>query len=512
MRIAVMNGSPKGRESVTMQYVEYMARRFSNVEFEIHDVAREIHGLERDQQRFLQVIESVRAADGVLWAFPLYILLVCSQYKRFIELIEERGVVEAFSGRYAATLSTSINFYDSGAHSYMRGVCEDLRMPFAGFYSANMHDLMKPSERTRLDGFARELFQTIRRREAIPRLHAPLAAAEAPLHLPFSEGRQPLEGFRVLIVTDALPTQQRLKALVDRFVGAFAEPPEVANLHDLDIRGGCLGCLRCGAGFQCAYAGKDAFMEFYNGTVQKADVIVFAGAIAARQLSWKWRQFFDRSFFNTHTPSLVGKQIGFLVSGPLSQLPELRQVYEAWIEIQRSHLVDFVSDEGQAADVAARLDSLAARLVRLARSGYIRPRTFLGIGGMKVFRDDIWGGLRIVFRADHRAYRREGYYDFPQRRILRRLVIALAWVLTGLPGIRSRFYRMIRGGMVRPYARVLDRTESAADDPGEPLRPEAPAASRPDRARSRDGASSRRPGTGWSPGSRRAPARPDSRP
>ncbi|MBN1837929.1 MAG: NAD(P)H-dependent oxidoreductase [Spirochaetales bacterium] len=466
MKIAVLNGSPKGRESVTMQYVEYLVRRHPGVRFEIHHVAHRIKTLERDPKRFGEVVESVRSADGVLWAFPLYILLVCSQYKRFIELVEERNAAAAFAGRYAATLSTSINFYDSSAHSYMRAVCEDLGMPFAGFYSANMRDLMRPAERARLDGFAEELLQTIRRREAIPRLHGPVAAAAGELRLPPPAGRQSLEGLRIVVLTDAGPEQQRLKALVERFAGAFSEAPQVVNLHDLDIRGGCLGCLRCGAEFRCRYADEDGFVRFYDETLRNADVLVLAGTIVARQLSWKWRQFFDRSFFNTHTPSLVGRQIAFLVSGPLSRLPELRQVYEAWFEIQRSHLVEFVSDEGDGPVVAARLDSLAARLVRLARSGYVRPRTFLGIAGMKVFRDDIWSGLRIVFRADHRAYRREGYYDFPQSHLLRRLVVALAWIVTGLPGIRSRFSKRIKSAMVRPYARVLQGVEPAAEETG----------------------------------------------
>ena len=61
-------------------------------------------------------------------------------------------------------------------------------------------------------------------------------------------------------------------------------------------------------------------------------------------------------------------------------------------------------------------------LDRLAESwcnspcGYIKPRTFLGVAGMKIFRDDIWSELRVVFRADHRAYKSLGYYDFPQGR------------------------------------------------------------------------------------------------
>jgi hypothetical protein len=170
--------------------------------------------------------------------------------------------------------------------------------------------------------------------------------------------------------------------------------------------------------------------------------------------TWKWREFFDRSFFNTHQPSLCGKQVAFLVSGPLGRLPELRTVYEAWMEIQRSNLVAFVSDEAESsAELEAELDGLAERLVRLSREGYLRPMTFLGFGGMKVFRDDIWAELRIVFRADHRFYRRHGYYDFPAAG--RMLFVRAAWLLTGLPGIRRKFPAMIRKGMLRPLRKVL---------------------------------------------------------
>jgi hypothetical protein len=169
-------------------------------------------------------------------------------------------------------------------------------------------------------------------------------------------------------------------------------------------------------------------------------------------------EFFDRSFFNTHTPSLTGKQFVFLVSGPLSLLPELRETYEAWTELQRSHLVTFLSDEADDSAVLDRaLDELAERTVRFAESSYMRPQTFLGVAGMKIFRDDIWSELKVVFRADHRAYKKMGFYDFPQYRIGHRLLMRLAWFATGLPGIRSRFPSMIRTQMIVPMHRAALR-------------------------------------------------------
>jgi len=459
MKIVVLNGSPKGDVSVTRQYVLSLERAFPEHHFVVLHVAQQSKKLERDAAAFDQVIEEVRSADGVIWAFPLYFLLVCSQYKRFIELIAERGTESAFRGKHAVTLSTSIHYFDSNAHVYMRSVCDDLGMSFVGIHSAEMHDILKKEERQRLHLFAEDFFTSIAAGAVHPRVSAALPREPARAYRQISTAR-PVDtlGKKIVILTDSRPGQESLQAMTARLEAAWGSNTRTVNLHDIDIQGGCQGCLRCGSEYKCAYAGKDGYIDFYNSVLVPADIIVFAGSITCRQLSWKWREFFDRSFFNTHTPSLVGKQFAFLVSGPLSLLPELRETYEGWAELQRSNLVAFISDEvGDSAILDAALDQLAERMIRFAQSQYIRPRTFLGVAGMKIFRDDIWSELRVVFRADHKAYRRLGLYDFPQRRIVHRILMGFAWLITGLPGIRSRFPSMIRTQMIVPMRRAALR-------------------------------------------------------
>ncbi len=110
------------------------------------------------------------------------------------------------------------------------------------------------------------------------------------------------------------------------------------------VNGTCLGCIQCGYDNECVYEGKDNYIDFYNTKVKSADILVWAGTIKDRYLSAIWKTFFDRSFFNGHTPSLIGKQIAFIISGPLSQVPNLRQILEAYVEIQHANLVDFITD------------------------------------------------------------------------------------------------------------------------------------------------------------------------
>jgi hypothetical protein len=118
--------------------------------------------------------------------------------------------------------------------------------------------------------------------------------------------------------------------------------------------------------------------------------------------------------------------------------------------------VSFVTDEfGDAAHVDGLLHSLAEQMIRFAANGYIQPTTFLGVGGMKIFRDDMWGKLRVVFHADHRAYKRMGIYDFPQRDLGVRLLNTVGVPLFRIPWVRKAFNSRIKEGMIGPYQRVF---------------------------------------------------------
>ncbi len=174
MKIVVLNGSPKGDISVTMQYVAYIRKKFPEHTYEILNVAHEIRKIENDTAVWNKTIESIRSADMVLWAFPLYVMVVCSQYKRFIELIFERSAQDAFAGTYAASLSTSIHFFDQTAHAYIHAISDDLGMKYLGFYSADMKDLLSGEERTRLEKFVSLLVTAVQEKMPVQRENAPL--------------------------------------------------------------------------------------------------------------------------------------------------------------------------------------------------------------------------------------------------------------------------------------------------------------------------------------------------
>jgi hypothetical protein len=245
--------------------------------------------------------------------------------------------------------------------------------------------------------------------------------------------------------------------MIEKFITPFGSQAEVINLRDIEIKGGCLGCIRCGYDNTCIYDGKDEFRNFYDKKLKAADILVLAGTIRDRYLSSLWKTFFDRAFFNTHTPSFTGKQVAFLISGPLGQLANLRQIFEAYTEWQQANLVGIVTDEVKdAKELEAQLGELALRSAQYASSQYVKPSTFLGVGAIKIFRDEIWGALRFPFVADHRFYKINGLYDFPQYDYAARLRNGILGWLVSVPVIRKKIYsNMLAQKMIEPYQKLL---------------------------------------------------------
>ena len=458
MNILVLNGSPKGDLSVTMQYVAFLQSMNPHHSLKIINIAQQIRQIEQNEEKFNEILSEIKNADGVLWAFPLYVFLVHSQYKRFIELIFERNMQDVFQGKYTAVLTTSIHFFDHTAHQYMREICDDLNMCFCDSFSAGMRDLFKPVERENLLHFFSGFLAAIQRKVPCVKLVNPLETNN-PEFIPGEAVVTPFVHSRsIVIVTDAEETQVNLLRMIDRFAAQFAERPQVVNLRQVEIKGGCLGCIRCGYDNHCAYTGRDEFIDMFN-RLKTADILVFAGAIRDRYLSSLWKTFFDRAFFNTHMPSFVGKQVAFLVSGPLQQLPNLRQILVAYTEHQQANLAGIVTDEqNHAGETDSALRELAQRSLDYADCGYKRPSSFFGVGGLKIFRDEIWGPLRFPFVADHQYYKQHGVYDFPQYDYASRVRNFFLGLLAKIPAVRKELYGpKMTEYMVRDYKRFVEK-------------------------------------------------------
>lgn len=387
MKITVLNGSPKGETSVTLQYVHYIGKEFPQHELEIFHISPRIKTIEKDEQAFRDILESTRSSDGILWASPVYGALVPSNYKRFIELISEKGAADVFRNKHTIFLTTSVRFFDHTAQNYIHAVCDDLDMRYVGSFSARYDDMEKAEERERLRLFAANFFDEIGNDTLPPKCYMPLTRRDFEYVPGDAANKIDAAGKKVLVLTDSREHEVNLIRMIDRFRASFSKEIEVVNLWNIDIKGSCLGCLHCWTDNRCVYEGKDGYLDFYNTKVKPADILIWAGAIKDRYLSSRWKLYCDRSFVAGAGP-MEGKHIGFIISGPLSQVPNMREILVGLVENMNGNPVGFVTDEhGDSVTIDNSLQYLAGRLVRFADTGYVQPWTFLGEGGAKVLKD-----------------------------------------------------------------------------------------------------------------------------
>ena len=161
MKFTILNGSPKGDLSITMQYIKYIENNFPEHDYEIFDISEKIKAIEKNSEMYDKIINSVSQSDSVIWAFPVYYYLVPYQYKRFIELVFEKGSREAFNGKHAIVITTSIHFFDHTAHNYVHAIWDDLEMKYSGFFSADMYDLLDERKRDNLLIFMKNFITSV---------------------------------------------------------------------------------------------------------------------------------------------------------------------------------------------------------------------------------------------------------------------------------------------------------------------------------------------------------------
>ena len=438
MKILVLNGSPKGKMSVTMQYVAFIQKKFQDVEFTIYHVGKNIKSIERDENQFENIIRAVNDADGLLWGFGVYMEMVPYQLKRFIELIFERNAAHAFTGKYTASISTSARWLDNLAHNYLHAICDDLEMKYCGFHSAETEDLEKEEERARLLLFAETLIDSITQKNPYSRRY-PRVVCQDFEYVPGPTRKHiSTKGKKILVISDCKDGDVNLRRMIDTFKSSFTEEIDEINLNDIKITGGCTACFRCAYNNHCMYENIDEYNSVLTNRIRPADILIWAGSITDRYWSSRWKLFLDRNFVFGHIPIYRDKQIGVIVSGPLGQVSTLRDPLEQGQDWHRSHLINFISDEcANSETIDALLLKLAEDSVKFSESGYIKSPTFAYVGVSKLIRDELWRYQRAIMKADHKYYKEHKLYDFPKMNVMYRIL----GVMYSMKWFRNRLHK-----------------------------------------------------------------------
>ena len=89
MKILIVNGSPKGKYSITLQTLNYLALKMPEHEYKVMHAGQQIKKLQRD---FSGAIENIEWADLIVFSYPVYTFIAPCQLHRFIELMKEHNV------------------------------------------------------------------------------------------------------------------------------------------------------------------------------------------------------------------------------------------------------------------------------------------------------------------------------------------------------------------------------------------------------------------------------------
>ena len=449
MRILVVNGSPKGKYSVTLQTCNYLQILHPEHTFDILHAGQSIKALEKD---FTPALRAVEQADILLFSYPVYTFIAPSQLHRFVELL--KAASPDLSGKYASQISTSKHFYDVTAHRYIEDICHDLGLGYICGLSADMDDLTTETGQSEAEKFFEYLIWSVKHGICEPKP----APGPEPKHVPVKPAPAlpaPQYG-DVVVLTDCEESDTQLQSMIDRFCAVFPRKTRVINIRQYPFRGGCLGCFNCAITGKCIY--KDGFDEYLRNEIQTAEAIVYAFTIKDHSMGARFKMYDDRNFCNGHRTVTIGMPVGYLISGNYALEANLQTIVQARAQVGGNFLAGVATDE---TDPTAAINDLSDKLCYALEHRYVPPQNFYGIGGMKVFRDLIWV-MQGMMRADHKFYKSHGQYDFPQKQWPRMIAMYAVGSLLANPKLKSKMGNRMNEGMLMPYQKALKKAEEKA--------------------------------------------------
>lgn len=446
MNILILNGSPKGKYSITLQTTNYLEKIYPSHHFEILHVGQRIKALEKDLS---PVINALEHAELVIFSYPVYTFIAPYQLHRLIELIKSSGI--SLVGKFVTQITTSKHFYDITAHRYVEENCFDMGMKVIHGLSADMDDLL--TEKGQKE--ARDFWDYVCFCVENDYFEIPVTKTTAPVHKTVEVPPVPKteKTGDVVVLTNREEGDDRLLAMIERFCAVFPRKTRIINIREYPFKGGCLGCFNCAVSGKCIY--KDGFDDFLRNTIQSAQAIVLAFSIKDHSMGASFKLYDDRQFCNGHRTVTMGMPMGYLVSGNYIEEFNLQTVIEGRAQVGNNFLAGVATDE---VDPNGEIDKLSRTLDWALEHQYVPPQNFLGVGGMKIFRDLIWL-MQGMMKADHKFYKKHHQYDFPQKKRGMMLKMYLVGALLSSPKIKAKMGNAMNEGMMAPYKKLLDNLD-----------------------------------------------------
>lgn len=458
MKILVFNGSPKPeRTSVTMRHIDFLRVRFADHEFDYIPVSRKIHKIEHNNACFLEILEKVKQADLIIWAFPIYFYSVPGQLKRFIELINERKQTSVFQEKYATTISTSAGIFDYPAHEYIHATSEDFGMKyFPGFSFKVLHfkDLMNKEIRESYVAYFLRLLTVTQGKKTLVQKYPALNYVEksfVPIQVDAEMGKS--NGKTLLVISDHR-SGTNLEKMVDFALKESRFSVDVVNIYDIGFKSGCMGCV------QCQFTGKciipDDVNALFAERILNADAVVFAVTMKDRHISAHWKMLIDRSIFISKKNVYKHIHFAFIVSGPVLASCIMDEFISIYSSSRCLHHVGYVSDEtGDSTVISRNLFALMDELEQNVVKNIKRPYLFYKRAYFYAMREAMF--IYGLNSDVSKFYRKNKLFDFPQRTGRYIWIRMMFNFLFTFPITRKYFIKNLNSINARQYGKVVER-------------------------------------------------------
>ena len=458
MNILVLNGSPKGEYSITLQTIKFLEIVYPESHFEVLHVGQKIRSLEKD---FTEAKQQIEAADVLLFSYPVYTFITPYQLHRFVELMKEHQVNVA--EKIATQVTTSKHFYDVTAHRFIQDNCQEMGMNYIRGLSADMEDL--PTEQGQNDAkkfwehflwsVEHKIYEPCYLKNTAP-LHTAITLPDNP-SITTSDATTPSASAKahdVVIVADYTAEDTQVIAMIDRFRATLSVPSRIVNIQEYPFKGGCIGCFNCATNGVCIY--KDGFDTFLRDNIQKASAIIYAFSIKDHSMGSRFKMYDDRQFCNGHRTVTMGMPVGYLISGNYSEEQNLQMILEARAQVGGNILTGIATDEFSPNE---NIDKLVASLEYALEHKNTQPKNFYGVGGMKIFRDLIYQ-MQGMMKADYRFFKAHGQFDFPQKKKGTIIGMYLVGAMLSSPKLKAKMGNAMNEGMMMSHKKVLDETRA----------------------------------------------------
>ena len=454
MKISVLSGSPKGNDSISLQYLYFIKKHNPDIDFSIFHIGSSINLIRNSEEKLFEISETIKNSDAIIWVMPVYEFSIPAQMKEFIDLISSSKLSHCFKNKKAASIFTSIHFYDTVAVDYIHAVSEDLNMNFFGAFSAEMHDLKKENGKNSILEFWNDFYFNIKNNILIPKKFSKDDSYTTAFNLNSEINLPKKSDKRIVMITTNESNSGNLKNMITHFTNSCSYNIDVLNLDKINIKGACLGCCHCSYDNTCIYI--DELSVVYKEKIKNADALIIASNISNRYFHHKIKLFWDRSFVFGHTPFIKNKIMAYIVSGNISQSYPLNYEIDARASAMESYTLPIISDEFFTQDnLSAFINQSAELFSKAILENKKTQKNFHYIASHKIFRDFVHT-ISGVFRADYIYYKKNKLFDFPNKNPSYMIFNFILRVILKIPGFRKEFQKRIKPSMVAQFKKIAE--------------------------------------------------------